>query len=378
MRVLIVGCGIFGLSSALECVRRGMDVTLVDAGSIPCRSASSYDAHRLIRYPYGRHRGYARLIPHAYASWQSIWDEIGEQLYVETGTLAIGDASTGWIDDSVASLKESGIPYDRLTAAEARELFAPMSIKDSKQILFTSSGGVLLAERILQALSLRLKHGGARMLPDHAVSTDGLGELASEERADAVIITTGATRDLPAAFCSYDVTPTRQVVGLLTAPSRRLTFSGPGSLPMFLDLDETSGFYLVPSVAGTPAKIGDHRPGRIDAEGLSIEPTHDERRRLSRLFVSALDRPLPDHMTFKICRYAMTPDRRIVLRRGEPIDGLPDTRIIVAGGGSGHGFKFGPVIGKLIAAQLDGSLTPDDAERIAAGRVDRGETLYLR
>lgn len=375
MNILVVGCGIFGLSTALECIRRGMDVVLADAGAIPCVSASSHDAHRLIRHPYGPLRGYARLVPAAYSCWEELWDEVGDTLYMETGTLAIGDPVTGWIEQSVESLEELGIQYDRLSPAAARERFNHLSIREGKQVLFTPSGGVLLADRILTAAALRLRDAGARLLPHTLVSPGNLSQLAADTRADVVVITTGVGTSLPSAFVSYGVTPTRQVVGYLPTPPSELVSTGPGTSPMILDLDETSGCYLIPSVSGTPAKIGDHLPGRADDDEYPGPPTSDERQRLSRLYERARDRPIPDSVVFSLCRYAMTEDRRFVLRESRYPYRPPGLRVLVAGGGSGHGFKFGPLIGKLAADVIDRSLDITDGERIAAGFVER---LYRR
>lgn len=372
MRVLIVGSGIFGLCTALECVERGMDVTLVEAGSIPCSSASSHDAHRLIRHPYGPMRGYARLVPEAYRCWDALWDAFGHVLYEKTGTLAVGDPSTAWVEHSAASLEELGVAFERLSPAAARERYPFVSVRDVKDVLYTPEGGVLLADRILRAAADLLATRGGRLLDCTPVDgPEDLGRLAADARADAVVISTGSWASVPSAFAEYAVTPTRQVVGYLHDPPDELVGDREGRGPMILDLDKTSGFYLVPSVRGTPAKIGDHVPGREDADERLDAPTDEERLRLSHLFEGALGRPVPDTMSFGLCRYAMTADRRFILREGKRLSGRPGTRVLVAGGGSGHGFKFGPLIGQLVADVVDLSLDISDGERIAAGYVER-------
>lgn len=379
MRVLVVGSGIFGLCTALECVNRGMEVTIVDAGSIPCASASSHDLHRLIRHPYGRLTGYGRLVPDAFRCWDRLFSEIDEVLYHETGTLAIGDPTTRWIEHSAATLNETGVEFETLTPPAARERFPFLAIGNDKDVLFTSTGGVLLADRILRALAALLQTGGAHLQPGITVTSDGLADLATGMRANVVVIATGAWTVLPSAVCDYPVTPTRQVVGYLHDPPEEFVGDGVGRCPMILDLDETSGFYLVPSVSGTPAKIGDHLPGRSDIAEPTGEPDPSEQDRIIRLIRTVLVPSVPPDLTFGLCRYAMTPDRRFILRMGKRLSGLPDIGVLVTGGGSGHGFKFGPLMGRLVADVIEGSMDADEAGRIAAGRIGPEPLLpYLR
>jgi glycine/D-amino acid oxidase-like deaminating enzyme len=153
---------------------------------------------------------------------------------------------------------------------------------------------------------------------------------------------------------------------------------------MLLDLDEKSGFYMVPPVGRTPAKFGDHMPGRaaraLNASDVTVssasvggrqapDVTRQERDRLSTLFTSGFGRRLPHDTTFGLCHYGMTPDRRFLLRVMDPGVAVTDARLVVVGGGSGHGFKFGPLIGELVARVLDGSVGGDTAGRIASGRA---------
>ena len=73
MKAIIVGGGIMGLATAWALARDGHEVELFEQGPLPNPLASSMDEHRLIRHPYGDHRGYARMIDDAYAAWDLLW-----------------------------------------------------------------------------------------------------------------------------------------------------------------------------------------------------------------------------------------------------------------------------------------------------------------
>ena len=97
MRVLVVGAGIMGLSTAWGLTRAGHDVEIFEQGPIPNPLGSSVDQHRVIREAYGAMIGYSRMALAAYGAWETMWDDLGERLYVETGVRAMerGNVSKG-------------------------------------------------------------------------------------------------------------------------------------------------------------------------------------------------------------------------------------------------------------------------------------------
>src|ERR1051325_11335262 len=102
-RLVIVGGGIMGRCTAWAAVQWGVAGAPVGQRQIPnpLRSPGSFDRHRLIRYPYGAMRGYARMVRDAYAAWDRLWRDLGRTLYVESGTLVLSGAETGWARDSL-------------------------------------------------------------------------------------------------------------------------------------------------------------------------------------------------------------------------------------------------------------------------------------
>ena len=69
----------------------------------------------------------------------------------------------------------------------------------------------------------------------------------------------------------------------------------------------------------------------------------------------------PRPVLTEACLYTLSPDHDFIL---DTIDG-----VIVCGGDSGHGFKFGPLLGRLVADVAQGRPLPADAERFRAGRL---------
>src|SRR5712672_2748399 len=105
MKAIIVGGGVMGLSTAWALAREGHDVALFEQAELPNPLASSMDEHRLIRHPYGDHKGYARMIDQAFAAWDLLWTDLGQRLYAATGTLALGGNGADWAQRSAAALE---------------------------------------------------------------------------------------------------------------------------------------------------------------------------------------------------------------------------------------------------------------------------------
>ena len=119
MHVAVVGAGIMGLSTAWALARRGHRVSVYDQYAVPNPLGSSVDQHRLIRHAYGAEAGYAAMVDQAYAAWDRLWADLGETLYVPTGTLCIASTDdTAWLHDSARTLAGLGRGVRWLTAAE--------------------------------------------------------------------------------------------------------------------------------------------------------------------------------------------------------------------------------------------------------------------
>lgn len=344
---LVLGAGIMGLSAAWGLARQGYAVRIVEQDEIPNPRGSSVDHHRLIRHAYGAQAGYMRMVDPAYAAWDLVWRDIGEVLHLPTGVLAVSGSDRGWLGESRATLAADGLAFEDLTAAEVVARFPIFTEAGIGAAFHMKPGGVLLAERIVAGLAWHLTTHGVTIERARAIAVDpacAALRLAdgSERSADLLVVAAGpwAPRLLP---LSPRVVPSRQILVLLEPPPQHR--EAWARAPMLLDLAEEGGFYAVPPVAGTPLKIGDHRFSRSgDAEADPREATAAEAEE-----ILAFARPrLRDMAGYRVlgaraCYYDVEDGERFVV---EPIA----PRCLVMSGFTGHGFKFGPLLGLAIAA----------------------------
>jgi len=362
---LVLGAGIMGLSAAWALARAGWRVRVFEQDAVPNPRGSSVDDHRLIRHAYGAARGYMRMIAPAYAAWDMLFSETRERPYVPTGVLALGDAAAGWLAESRAALREDGHAIQDLSGdqvASRHPFLSGAGIADAFQM---AEGGVLLARRIVAMLARHLAAGGvpiehARAIEVHPERARLVLESGAIE-ADLLVLAAGPWGPRLIPGLAARVRPTRQILVRLLPPNHLA--EAWVRAPMLLDLAEEGGFYAVPPVAGTPLKIGDHRfapttdpdgpreASAAEAEAILALARHRIRNLDAYRILSA-----------SACWYDVEPEERFVV---EPVGG----RAFVMSGFSGHGFKFGPLLGLALARAAETQTLRDALAPWAAGRI---------
>jgi len=364
LNVLVVGAGLMGLSTARSLLRLGHNVTVVDASPIPNPDGASVDHHRLIRVTYGGSRGYTRMAIEAYQAWDRFWNEIGVTHYVQTGTLIVGDLSDPWVRATEESLESESIAFEKIESGLGDRY--PVLDPSLDKGLFVAQGGVLLARRIVQSLHDFVVRQGAEMVLGGRVKSVGVGAASvrlhdgRQLTGDRLVLAAGAWLPDLLVLPHAPITPSRQVCVLLESPA---SLRGQWTqMPMLINLDEADGFYAVPPVTGTPLKVGDHR---FSMKGHPDDPRgvagHEVDAILARLHGRLSTPDAYSCISSTACYYSVAEGERFVVEERD--------RTWVLTGFSGHGFKFGPLIGERVAEAIDGTRSGRDVSRWAAGEL---------
>jgi glycine/D-amino acid oxidase-like deaminating enzyme len=324
------------------------------------------DEHRLIRHPYGDHVGYARLVDDAFAAWDLMWRDLGQRLYAATGTLALTGNGADWAERSAATLATVGKPMTELQVADLRHRFPQIEAKGVERAFWIDSGGVLFAQDIVAALAQHLANQPRVQLRSHTPvrSVDlehgrVVTEAGTTHAGDVVVVAAGAWigRLLPAL--APRLVPSRQAVIYFDLPDTDRAAWAKG--PMIIEKTGDVGLYLVPPMEGRGLKVGDHEFSRSGDPAAERTASADELRPLlerCRSLLRGFDRWRTNRL--KVCFYTVTEDERFVVEKLGAHGWMMSPC-------SGHGFKFGALMGLELARTLVSNRDAAAHARWAAG-----------
>ena len=363
--IVVVGSGAFGVWTALHLREQGHDVTLMDAYGPGSSRATSGDETRQIRAGYGDRELYARMAQRAFAAWRAREQEFGISLMVETGRLELSPDWTPSLRATQAMLTRLGIPVEALTSDDLRRRYPQMDASEMGVGLLEPTAAVLRAKiSIIAAANAFTRKGGTllvkRARPGRA---DGRRltdiETTTGERIAAQTFVFACGPWLPKLFPQFLAerikVPGREVFYFGT-PSGDTRFSYP-NMPNFSE----DGYYGFPSVDGRGVKVCPTTgPVTFDPDtDERIVTPHEVRRAriyLAKRFPALKDQPITET---RVCQLENTVDEHFI------IDHHPDyDNVLIAGGGSGHAFKHGPVLGEYVAKRAVGEATDGAFDRM--------------
>jgi sarcosine oxidase len=337
---VVVGAGLIGLSTAWHLARRGREVAVLERATVGHAGGGSHGSGRIFRLGYDDPR-YVEMAKLALPLWRELEAESGTELLTTTGQITFGPG----LDRLHAGLLHAGAPAEMWAAADVAACFPEVAA--GGPALFEPSSGVIHAEQSLRALrsgvGARL-HEGVDVLDihDHGRAVEVLSD-AGGLTASGVICCGGPwSRPLLA----------RAGIGLhlSTSVEQVAYFAGarPISTPIPVIVERGQPMlYGLPTPDGRAFKVGRHHAGpRVPPDDADMAPDPVEDRRLAAGVERLLPGFDPRPVRSERCFYDNSPDEDFVIDRVG--------RITFGAGTSGHGFKFGPLLGELLADLAEG------------------------
>ena len=367
---VVIGLGAMGSAALATLARRGARVLGIERFAPGHDHGSSHGETRLIRLGYFEHPSYVPLLRRTYELWRELEAMSGAKLMHITGIAEIGPPDGEVVAGTLRASRMHGLPHEVLNAAEVMKRFPAFRVPADFVGVVQPDGGFVAVEPTIEAQLALAKDAGAETRfgeTVRAVAPHGSDVRIETDRgtveADQVIVTVGAwvktlLPELPVALRT-----TRQVIAWFE-PLDDAPFAA-GRFPVFLLESRHGVHYGFPPRGNGNVKIAKHhhRDEAVDPDAMGRSVTAAD---------EALIRPaLADHIpaangplaSAKTCLYTVTPDHDFI------IDHMPGaTNVIVASPCSGHGFKFAPVIGEILADLAIGGKTPHDISRFALSR----------
>lgn len=363
MRAVVVGAGAFGGWTALNLVRRGAAVTLIDAWGPGNVRASSGGETRVIRATYGTRAVYTALAARALAMWREHDERFQRGFFKKTGAIWLFGGDDAFGRASAAALAAHALPHEWLSPAEAATRYPQFSYDGIGSVLYEPEAGYLLARRACEHVAERVAAEGGTVRAASAatpvrINGGPLRRIALDDgtalEADVFVFACGPwLGQLFPDVIGNRVKPTRQEVYYFGTPAGDGRFSE-ARLPVWVDFGERL-IYGIPGNANRGFKVADDTPGAAfdptnGSRDITREGAAAARAFLARRFPALAKAPL---LGGEVCQYEASPDSHFIVDRHPGAE-----NVWIAGGGSGHGFKMGPALGEVLAATVLGAPLP--------------------
>ena len=373
--VIVMGCGGFGSAAMYHLARRGLRVIGIDRFHPPHDLGSSHGETRIIRKAYFEHPNYVPLLHRAWDLWEELAQISGQPLIERRDLLMSGPPGSEVIDGARLAAKLHNLPLEELPQNEVNQRFPMFQLPADHHLIVESTAGILQVEscvrqhlELAQASGVTLRSGETVQ----KISGSPNGLVVQTDRAtyssDAGIITCGAwTGQLLPDYAKL-ISVRRKTLFWHQIESK--VWADPLQAPIFF-IDTPEGqFYGLPSIDGKTIKVAEHTGGETITDPSFVDRInlqHDEAS-VSSFVSKRLAHVKSCPCRAAVCMYSMSPDGHFLFDR------LTDMPLVVAGGFSGHGFKFASVLGEAASELIHYGKSSLDVDFLSAKRFSANGT----
>jgi len=369
--VAIVGAGVMGAAAACELAREGASVALIDQSLMPNPRAASIDHSKVFRFAYPD-PFYVKLAVDALQRWREIESASGARLITQTGALLLGNHEPSFESECFDAMRSLELETDKLDSTQLSIRFPQFNSGAVDYAVYDPSGAILHAETAVRALIQLARERRVEIVEGQRVidvkqsgsSLSAVTEFGREIRCKGALIASGPWSRKLVPFLEHSLTTTRQEIVYFEPKPSDLSFEQ-SEFPIFLELG--SGFYGFPIHHAGAMKIANHH------KGVEVDPNAAEDQvgevfvQRCRNFFSQFIPGLADARVreTRTCIYNNTPDDDFIIDWHPELD-----RVLIITGFSGHGFKFGPTIGRIGAELLMTGRAPFNIDRFRLTRFN--------
>lgn len=367
---VVVGVGGMGSAALYHLARRGLSVCGLEQYELAHDQGSSHGRTRIIRKAYFEHPDYVPLLHRAYELWNELERQSGRMLVERCGFLALGPPGSRTIRGLRSCYRQHALPHERLDAGGVAARWPRFRLPAGTVGFLDPLGGFLRAEECVRAHARAARRAGATLLTGERMETwqarrDGFVVRTHRQAITCrhLVVTTGAwsVPELARLGVAMEIWRKPQLwydfedIGDFRAPS----------FPTYYMERDDGHFYGFPAVDPAGLKVAEHEvPTPVPTpEALHRELVPADETPVRTFLEEVLGVEAPRRTRFDVCMYTVSPDRHFI------VDRHPRHRGLVMGAGfSGHGFKFAPVVGEILAELVVDGRTRHPAEFLALRR----------
>jgi sarcosine oxidase len=373
--IAIVGLGVIGSAAAWQLARRGRRVLGLDRYAPPQSHGSSHGRTRIIREAYFEHPLYVPLVQRAYELWADLERAGGQTLMRRTGGLMLGVPASSVVAGALRSAREHALAHEELTAADVRHRFPGLVPADDMAAVLEPRAGLLFPEACVEALQQQARAGGAVLEHDQPMTSwyaDGSGVTVTTPRrryrAGHLLLSAGPWLPRLVEPLELHLQVERQLSHWFEPTGAREAFDASRCPVTIWEQAPGRIFYTVPDPGGQGLKAGIHHEGEMtDPDSVRRQPGPEDESRVRALLARYMPSANGRLLEARVCLYTNTPDQHFLIDRHPGY-----AQVILASPCSGHGFKFAPAIGEVLADLLMDGRSRFDLSPFALGRLRPG------
>lgn len=373
--VIVLGLGGMGSAAAAHLAARGVRVLGLEKFGPAHSRGSSHGGSRITRQSYFEDPAYVPLLLRAYELYEQLERETGRDVATLCGGVMVGRPESRTVSGSLRSAEQWGLPHEMLDAKELRRRYPTLTPADDEVALYEARAGLLRPEITVAAhLQLATRHGADLHFEEPVTHwepyRDGVRVHTAENTYTAghLVICPGAWAPQLLTDLNVPFNIERQIMYWFQPEGGTGPYV-PERHPIYI-WEDAAGvqIYGFPAIDGPDggAKVAFFRKGTVCTPETIDRTVHDHEVRAMAEQLGSRIPTLPGaFITAATCMYSTTPDEHFVIAR-HPAHAAAVT---VACGFSGHGFKFVPVVGEILAdLALDGT-THHPIELFDPGRI---------
>lgn len=348
--VIVIGLGAMGSAAAYEIAATGAKVLGIEQFSPLHDKGSSHGRTRMIRKAYLEGDFYIPLLMRSFERWRELSKQSGKTLITECGVFYAAPEGDPIVANTLKSARLYDLKVEELDARVVAERYPAFHPLSDYQCLFEPEAGYVDPDTTLALYQRLAEENGAELLfGERVISLEaGTTEVRvktdkREYRAYRLVITAGAWLAglAPKLGLNLPLEVWRMVLHWFRAGKR-------GAKPEMPNVWRTKeggflyGFPQAPGEEGCKYAFHDRQNRTVDPANPDRNITGDEIAEIIEA-VSGFIPALATHLKAKACLYTMTPDEHFVIGLHPSLE-----TVAIAGGFSGHGFKFTPVVGEIL------------------------------
>lgn len=361
---IVIGLGGIGSAALHQLAKRGLNVLGLEQFSVGHAFGSSHGETRVVRRAYFEHEHYVPLVLASYGLWRDLEAECGQDLLIETGMILAGKPDSDVIAGSKRAAMAHGLDFEELNPTEAAQRYPGFLFDNDMTVLVDPRAGYLHVEACVNAHVRRAIARGAEIIDECTVnptwqSTDGTVKIETNRgsyEAKNLVVCAGPWSDRFIPDLGITLTVDRVVLGWY----RMKNAGAHRNAPVFgYDLGGDDFYYGFSNVDDDCIKIAKHGPVQTGIDPDTIDRSFNLRdfEGVQRLVNRYLPNVSTEVVRHAVCMYTMTKTSHFV------VDTHPEqNNVHIACGFSGHGFKFAPVIGAILADRVVGGTTSYPAD----------------